>query len=84
MPKTVREVVKILKKNGFYKVDQNGSHMKFFNSQTKRTTIVPNHKGDIPIGTENNIWKQAGLKQPLPSHRHIANLIIEGEDYYDQ
>ncbi|MFS0973465.1 type II toxin-antitoxin system HicA family toxin [Enterococcus avium] len=62
MPKTVREVVKILKKNGFAKIDQNGSHMKFYNAESNRTTIVPNHKGDIPIGTENNIWKQAGLK----------------------
>lgn len=23
---------------------------------------LPNHKGDIPIGTLNSIWKQAGLK----------------------
>ncbi|WP_429956923.1 type II toxin-antitoxin system HicA family toxin [Enterococcus sp. AZ196] len=32
------------------KVDQSGSHMKLYNSKTKTTTIVPNHKGDIPIG----------------------------------
>lgn len=62
VPKTVREVVKILKKNGFNKIDQNGSHMKFYNRETKRTTMVPSHKGDIPIGTEKEIWKQAGLK----------------------
>ncbi|WP_139024276.1 type II toxin-antitoxin system HicA family toxin [Desulfosporosinus sp. OT] len=23
---------------------------------------LPNHKGDIPIGTLNSIWKQARLK----------------------
>lgn len=62
MPKTVREVLKILKKNGFVKIDQNGSHMKMYNPETKKTTMVPNHKGDIPIGTEKNIWRQAGLK----------------------
>lgn len=62
MPRTVREVLKILKKNGFTKVDQNGSHMKMYNPKTKKTAIVPNHKGDIPLGTEKNIWKQAGLK----------------------
>lgn len=62
MPKSVREVLKILKKSGFEKVDQNGSHIKMYNPTTKKTTIVPNHKGDIPIGTEKNIWKQAGLK----------------------
>lgn len=62
MPKTVREIVKILNRHGYTKIDQNGSHMKMYNSKTNRTVIVPNHKGDIPIGTENNIWKQAGLK----------------------
>lgn len=65
MPKKAREVLKILKRNGFTKIDQNGSHVKMYNAKTKRTTIVPKHSGkDIPIGTENNIWKQAGLKKP--------------------
>ncbi|EOH95773.1 hypothetical protein UAY_03199 [Enterococcus moraviensis ATCC BAA-383] len=62
MPKSAREIVKILKKNGFVKTDQNGSHVKMYNPITHHTTIVPMHTGDVPIGTENAIWKQAGLK----------------------
>ncbi len=64
MPKTVREILKILKKNGFIKVDQNGSHIKMFNKKSNRTTIVPNHKGDVPLGTEKAIWKQSDIKGP--------------------
>ena len=63
MTKKVREIVKILNGNGFIKIDQNSSHMKFYNPFTNRTVIVPNHRKDIPIGTEKSIWKQAGIKQ---------------------
>ncbi|WP_207695929.1 type II toxin-antitoxin system HicA family toxin [Enterococcus sp. DIV0212c] len=62
MPKSAREIIKILKKNGFVKTDQNGSHLKMYNPITHRITIVPLHTGDVPIGTKNAIWKQAGLK----------------------
>lgn len=63
MTKKVREIVKILNRNGFIKIDQNGSPMKFYNPFTNRTVIVTNHRKDIPIGTEKSIWKQAGIKQ---------------------
>ncbi len=33
MPKTAREIVKILKSNGFKKTGQTGSHAKFYNSK---------------------------------------------------
>nr|WP_051581934.1 type II toxin-antitoxin system HicA family toxin [Enterococcus crotali] len=49
MPKSAREIVKILKKNGFVKTDQNGSHVKMYNPITHHTTIVPMHTGDVPI-----------------------------------
>ena len=45
MPKTAREIVKILKSNGFKKTGQTGSHAKFYNSKTKRTVVVPIHNG---------------------------------------
>ena len=63
MTKKVSEIVKILNRNGFIKIDQNGSHMKFYNHFKNRTLIVTNHGKDIPIGTEKSIWKQAGIKQ---------------------
>lgn len=57
-----KEILKILKQNGFEIVSQNGSHIKLYNCETKRTVIVPNHSGDIKVGTLNSILKQAGLK----------------------
>lgn len=62
MPRTAREIIKLLKKNGFIKVSQNGSHAKYKNFETGNITIVPMHKGDMPKGTEDDILKKAGLK----------------------
>ncbi|CYW46996.1 type II toxin-antitoxin system HicA family toxin [Streptococcus suis] len=62
MPRKAREIIKLLKKNGFVKVSQNGSHAKYKNFETGRIAIVPIHNGDMPKGTEDNILKQAGLK----------------------
>jgi len=58
---TSREVVKILKKNDFEEVSQNGSHLKLSNGEL--ITIVPIHGAkDLPIGTIKNIEKQSGVK----------------------
>lgn len=40
MTKKVREIVKILNRNGFIKIDQNGSHMKFYNPFTNLCRII--------------------------------------------
>lgn len=60
--KEILKILKILKQNGFEIVSQNGSHIKLYNDNVKRTVIVPNHTGDIKIGTLNSILKQVGLK----------------------
>ena len=62
MPMTAREIIKLLKDNGFECVSTNGSHQKFKNPKTGRITIVPLHAKDLKKGTEQNILKQAGLK----------------------
>ena len=62
MPITPKEIVKILKKNGFVEVSQKGSHLKLRNEQTGKTVIVPMHSKELPLGTEQAILKQAGLK----------------------
>ncbi len=62
MPITPREMITLLKKNGFVEVGQNGSHKKMYNPQTNKTTIVPYHSKSLKKGTEQNILKQAGLK----------------------
>ena len=62
MPMTPQEMIKLLKKNVFEVVSQNGSHIKLKNIQTNKTVIVPYHSRDLKKGLEQTILKQAGLK----------------------
>lgn len=59
---TVREVLKILKKDGWKKVAQDGSHIHLKHPNKPGKVTIPNHSGDLKKGTLNSIWKQAGLK----------------------
>ncbi len=66
MPKrySARELIKILKKLGFSKVSQRGSHIKMkglIDGQI-RTVIIPNHK-QIATGTLSSILRQANLSK---------------------
>lgn len=62
MPMTPKEIAKLLEASGFEYVSSNGSHRKYFNSNTGQTVIVPFHAKDLKKGTEQSILKQAGLK----------------------
>jgi Predicted periplasmic or secreted lipoprotein len=62
MPITPKQMVKILKKNGFIEIRQVGSHKRFENPITGKSTTVPYHSKDLSKGTEQAIFKQAGLK----------------------
>ena len=62
MPLTPKQMIKLLHKHGFVIVNQNGSHVKMRNPQTKRQTEVPMHCKDLKKGLEQAILKQAGLK----------------------
>ena len=62
MPMTSQEMIKLLLKNGFAIISQNGSHVKLKNTHTHKTVIVPYHCKDIKKGLEQAILKQAGLK----------------------
>lgn len=65
MPKLLssREIIKVLEKNGFGKVSQKGSHMKFFSVLRRRVVIVPANKKAIPIGTFHSILRQSKLSK---------------------
>lgn len=63
MPITPKQMVKLLKDNGFEEYSQNGSHLKMINRKTGRQVVVPMHAKDLPTGTEKSILKQAGLKK---------------------
>lgn len=62
MPLTPQEMIRLLKRNGFDEVSQNGSHKKMTNPKTKKTVIVPVHAKELKKGLEQAILKQAGLK----------------------
>jgi predicted RNA binding protein YcfA (HicA-like mRNA interferase family) len=62
MPLTPKEMIKLLKQNGFRQVSQNGSHVKLKNVITKRQVIVPYHSKAMKKGLEQAILKEAGLK----------------------
>lgn len=56
-----KEIIKLLKKNGFELKSQKGSHKKFVKDD--KTAIVADHgKDEVPIGTLKGIEKQSGLK----------------------
>ena len=62
MPMSPKEMLKLLKENGFSVISQNGSHIKLKNPETGKTVIVPYHSKDLKKGLEQAILKQAGLK----------------------
>lgn len=55
MPVTPKEMVKLLKQNGFEETNQNGSHIKMKNHETGRQTIVPMHNKSMSKGLEQAI-----------------------------
>ena len=57
-----REVIKRLKRDGWYEVTQVGSHKQFKHSAKRGRVTVPHPKRDLPIGTLESIEKQAGIK----------------------
>lgn len=62
VPVTVRKILKTLKKDGWYITNQKGSHIQLKHPMKKGKITVPNHNGDIAKGTEDSIYRQAGLK----------------------
>lgn len=62
MPMTPKQMVKYLKRNGFIRLRQDGSHIFMYNKKTNKRTTVPMHNKDLAKGLEHIILKQAGLK----------------------
>jgi predicted RNA binding protein YcfA (HicA-like mRNA interferase family) len=57
-----RDLIKQLLKDGWYEMNQVGSHEQFKHSTKKDRVTVPHPSRDIPIGTLKSIEKQAGIK----------------------
>ena len=60
---TFRQIEKLIKEDGWYKIKSNGgSHRQYQHSTKKGKITIAYHNGDIPQGTIRSILKQAGLK----------------------
>lgn len=59
----VKEVIDLLKADGWYIVAQKGSHRQF-KHPTKKGRVTVNNKPSVTLEQEilNSIWKQAGWK----------------------
>ncbi|MCI8964022.1 MAG: type II toxin-antitoxin system HicA family toxin [Eubacterium sp.] len=56
-----REVIKILKNDGWYEVACDGDHHQYKHPTKKGRVTITHPKKDIPIGTLKNISKQSGV-----------------------
>jgi predicted RNA binding protein YcfA (HicA-like mRNA interferase family) len=59
----VREVLKLLQADGWYRVPARGGHRQFKHpTKPGRVTVAGKLRDDLPPGTLNSILKQAGLQ----------------------
>jgi predicted RNA binding protein YcfA (HicA-like mRNA interferase family) len=60
----VKEVIKLIEKDGWFLVRIKGSHRQFHHPLKSGTVTVSGKESiDMPIGTLNSVLKQAGLKK---------------------
>lgn len=60
----VREVIRRLEADGWYRIPSSGGHRQFKHaSKTGRVTVAGKPGVDVPIKTLKSIWKQAGLPE---------------------
>lgn len=67
-----REVIQLLKADGWYEVEVKGSHHQFRHPLKAGRVTVPHPKSDLPKGTVHSILKQAGLK---PANAFTSSYI---------
>ncbi|MFY9463183.1 MAG: type II toxin-antitoxin system HicA family toxin [Candidatus Sungiibacteriota bacterium] len=58
---TPKQIIAVLKRNGFLLDHTTGSHFVFYHPTTKHRTVVAYHTKALPKGTLIAILKQAGL-----------------------
>lgn len=57
------ELLRILKRDGWYPISQKGSHLKLGHPNKKNIIIFPNHGSqEVGTGLEKKILKDAGIK----------------------
>ena len=63
MPKTPKEMERIIMADGWYEVSQNGSHRHYKHPTKPGKVTIPFHSRDLAKGTENKILKLAQIKK---------------------
>ncbi len=60
----VKEIIKMIEKDGWHLVRTRGSHRQFHHSDKSGTVTVSGKDSiEMPVGTLNSVLKQAGLKK---------------------
>jgi len=57
-----REVVAVLKRNGFELIDQKGSHQKWRHANGRQVIVAIHGNKPIPVGTLKSIIEGSGLE----------------------
>jgi len=57
-----RDLIKQMRRDGWYEVSQVGSHKQFKHPTKKGRVTVPHPNRDLPIGTLKSIEKRAGIR----------------------
>ena len=57
-------VIRLLLKDGWQQVAQEGSHVQFKHPQKPGRVTVPHPRRDLHAGTVRSIWRQAGWPWP--------------------
>ncbi|WP_456330925.1 type II toxin-antitoxin system HicA family toxin [Fervidibacter sacchari] len=66
----VREIIKLLKQDGWYQVRMKGSHRQFKHPRKKGiVTIAGNLNDELAPGTLNSILRQAQIELPRPQKK---------------
>lgn len=59
----IRDVIKLIERDGWNLVATKGSHRQYKHSVKKGRVTIPGHMNDdLPVGTLNSVLKQASLK----------------------
>jgi predicted RNA binding protein YcfA (HicA-like mRNA interferase family) len=60
----IREIIKMLERDGWFLVRQEGSHRQFKHAtKVGRVTVAGKRSHDVAPGTLNSILRQSGLKE---------------------
>jgi predicted RNase H-like HicB family nuclease/predicted RNA binding protein YcfA (HicA-like mRNA interferase family) len=72
----VRDVLRLLRSEGWFEVSMRGSHRQFkHRTRLGRVTVSGKPNDDLAVGTRNSILKQAGLRNRQISMRYA--IVIE-------